>query len=665
MFGVVYLILNILLGKEIAGLLLLQGKHKGEKGAVPVWIWLPAAFASGALLMTWAVYLIAWGASVEAGAENPLFWANLAVMGGTTVFLACLYIKRKKAGMPVVLPGINRCLRGEVIFFFLIVVFVTWMMFYTFHVSNGYLYSGFTVYGDYAPHTAMMRSFSWGNNFPTQYPHFGGEDVKYHFMFQFFAGNLEYLGMRIDLAYNSVSILSLAGFFMVLYILAKRIVGSFGAGVLTVVFTVFRSGTAFFRFAWEHLKEGNLWQTLAENTSFIGYTPNENWGLWNFNVYLNQRHLAFGLILIGLAVWVFMDWLEAGAAHEETGLHYMKDRLFTKQAWKCRNLETALLMGLLLGLSSFWNGAAVIGGLLILCGMAVFSDGKLDYAVMAAVTIAFSMIQTKIFIYGSVVEPSFYFGLLAEEKTLTGVLWYLTQVSGFFFTGLLLLVFALKRRERIVMAGFLLPAVFAFLVSLTPDVNVNHKYVMISYAFLAMFWAWAVVALWKRKLLGKILAAVLVVCLTATGIYDFVVILKDNDSGHRIGVNLESGLSKWLGENLEKDDLVLTPEYSINEVTMSGAMMYLGWPYYAWSAGYDTYYRAEKAVEIYTTDSRETLEKTVAQENISYIIYEEGMEFEQHECREDIIRETYPQVYSSEDGRIRIYETGRDTADGE
>ena len=39
------------------------------------------------------------------------------------------------------------------------------------------------------------------NNFPTQYPHYGGQDVKYHFMFQFLVGNLEYLGFRLDLGY--------------------------------------------------------------------------------------------------------------------------------------------------------------------------------------------------------------------------------------------------------------------------------------------------------------------------------------------------------------------------------------------------------------------------------------------------------------------------------
>ncbi len=102
--------------------------------------------------------------------------------------------------------------------------------------------------------------------------------------------------MRLDIAYNVVSILSLLGFLMLLYKLCRRLTGSFLAGALTSVLFFFRSGTAFFRFAWEHLTAGDLWQTLSTNTAFIGYTPNEDWGLWCFNVYLNQRHLAFGML---------------------------------------------------------------------------------------------------------------------------------------------------------------------------------------------------------------------------------------------------------------------------------------------------------------------------------------------------------------------------------
>ena len=127
-------------------------------------------------------------------------------------------------------------------------VFLTWIMFYVFYIKDGILYSGFTVFGDYAPHTAMMRSFSLQNNFPTQYPHFGGQDVKYHFMFQFLVGNLEFLGIRLDIAYNAASILALLGFLMLLYSIARRVVGSGKAGALTVLFFFFRSALTFFSF---------------------------------------------------------------------------------------------------------------------------------------------------------------------------------------------------------------------------------------------------------------------------------------------------------------------------------------------------------------------------------------------------------------------------------
>lgn len=665
MFGIIYLILSMLTGMEMAGCLF--PRKTTEKGN-RVWVVLPAAFGTGILMLTWAVYILSWMFSVCAGTEHPLFYGNLIVLLLDALLLSGIFLRKKKkqeklfsvSGQMITRKWI---LKKEILFFVLLTFFVTWMMFYVFHIKDGLLYSGFSVYGDYAPHTAMMRSFSRGNNFPTQYPHYGGQDVKYHFMFQFLVGNLEYLGIRLDIAYNLVSIMSLAGFLMVLYGISYRMFKSFWAGVMAVVFFFFRSGTAFWQYLWEHFQAGDLVQTLEENTAFIGYTTNENWGLWNFNVYLNQRHLAFGLLIAAVAVWIFMDWLEAGCGHKEHGVLWLRGRFFTKEAWACKNVDIAVLLGLFLGLTAFWNGAALIGGLLILAGMAVFSDGKLDYAICAALAVLFSELQSKIFVSGSIMSPAFYWGFLADNKSISGVLGYLVEISGFVFVGLIVAVVFLKRSQRAVLGGCLLPMIFAFLVSLTPDINVNHKYVMISYAFVTVFWGWIVRCIflagknnWK-KWAGRVAAAVLCVCLSATGIYDYVIILRDNDSAHRMTVNMESSLTDWLCANLKKNDLLLTPEYTMNEVTMSGAMLYCGWPYYAWSAGYDTYYRAGQAVLMYTTDDPEVLKATVKKEKITYILFEEDMEFEQQECREDIIRETYPLVYTSEDGRIRIYET--------
>ena len=669
MLGIIYLFLAGMLGYETSKILTEEGRS--IQGVNRIWLILPASFGIGTLLLTWAVYVISWFFSVVGKSQNPLLYGNtISMVGAALIFIFVAVLRYKKnavrtdggqknirTGLAEKLISNKKGFKREVLLFGLLAVFITYMMFYVFYIRDGVLYSGLTVYGDYAPHTAMMRSFSMGNNFPTQYPHYGGADVKYHFMFQFLTGNLEYLGLRMDFAYNIVSSASLVGFLMLLYQLALRITGKISCGAATIFLFFFRSGMAFFRFVWEHIQTGDLLETLSENVSFIGYTTNENWGLWNFNVYLNQRHLAFGLLMVTLALYLFMDWLEAGTSHEEKGILWMKGRFFSKEGWKSRNPEQALLMGMFLGLCAFWNGAAVIGGLLILCGFAIFSDGKIDYAITAAVTIFFSYLQTKIFISGSAMSPQIYLGFLAEDKTVWGVVKYLFWMSGIFFLGLAVLVWFMRRRERMILLGFLFPTIFAFVLLMTPDINVNHKYIMISYAFLAIFWAWAICSLWNRKLYGKILAAVLAICLSATGIYDFAVIVRGNGPGRRVAVNMDSDLTKWLADNLDKDDLLLTPEYSMNEVTMSGVMLYCGWPYYAWSAGYDTNYRAAQAVTIYTTMDSEELKKVVKQERITYILFEEGSEFEQQQCVEDTIAATYEKVYETEDGRIRIYKT--------
>ena len=649
--GIIYVLLIFLLGRELVP----------KAGRTRLWLFLPASFGLGALAMGWTSYAAAFAADVCLKWENPLFYGNLAAMAGAGAVLVFRYVSRGKK--KTVLPAFTA---REAVFFLLLLAFLTWIMFYVFYIKDGILYSGFTVYGDYAPHTAMMRSFSLGDNFPTQYPHFGGEDVKYHFMFQFLVGNLEYLGIRIDIAYNMLSVFALLGFLMMLYSIGRRITGSGAAGGVTVALFFFRSSFTFFRYLWEHLRSGDLLRTLAENTSFIGYTPNEDWGLWNFNVYLNQRHLAFGLLIAALVLWYYLDLVEAGCSHSEKGLAWMKNRLFSVEAWKMRNPEGALAAGLALGLTAFWNGAAVIGGLLILLGFAVFSDGKLDYLATAVTAVLFSVLQSKVFIRGSAVEAGFYWGFISEDKSPAGVLWFLIQMSGIFFAGAVLLLPLLKKRlHRVLTVSCLFPVVFAFCFSLTPDITVNHKYIMISYAFLAVLWAGVLTGLWKGKdgsrrsaaVIRRAAAVLMAVCLTATGIYDFVVILRNNGPGHRVTVNMESTLTDWLAEHLDSGDLLLTPEYSMSETTMSGVMMYLGWPYYAWSAGYDTYGRAQKAVEIYTSEDPAAVDRLVKEEKITYILFEEGMEFEGAVCREDTIRELYTMVYQSDDGRIRIYET--------
>lgn len=658
MLGILYLVITILLGWYVCGPFLGKSVNSENWSGNNIWLYIPASIGTGVIFTGWTTYLVSRAASVWGNFENPLIIGNTVTMVSVMLIFAGLWYRGfKKERLSEKLITDKKLFTVEAVFFVLMMLFFTWILFYVFHAVNGRLYSGFTVFGDYAPHTAMMRSFSLENNYPTQYPHFGGEDVKYHFMFQFLVGNLEFLGMRIDVAYNVLSSLVLEGFIMLLYSLVQRIIKSVAAGIITVFFFLFRSSISFWIYAWENLKAGTLWQALTTNTLFIGYTPNENWGLWNFNVYLNQRHLALGMIVVAFVIWLYLDRLEVSMNRGDSGIIWIKNRMFAANAWRFQKPSTAVFAGILLGACSFWNGAAVIGGLLILFGFAACSDGKLDYALTALITILLSFLQTSAFIDGNSMKVSFYWGFIAEDKSLFGVIKYLFIMSGVFFLGILIPMLAFAWKERTIMCAFLLPTVFAFTISLTPDINVNHKYIMISYAFLSMFWAGVLVQMWRRFWGLKFAAVILAVLLTVTGIYDFVVILLDNDKQHRVSVNLESNLTKWLSDTLEHDDLLLTPQYSMNEITMSGVMLYSGWPYYAWSAGYNTYYRAERAVEIYTSDDTEYVNRLIEEEKISYIVYEDDMTYEQHTCREDIIAEICTLVFTTDDGRIRIYES--------
>ena len=96
MLGCVYLILALLLGREIAGNLLSCQKIK-EKGITPFWVLFSAAYGCGVLLLTWAVYIAAWLLSVYGGSNTPLFGANLIVMTAAAVFLAYLGYRRREA----------------------------------------------------------------------------------------------------------------------------------------------------------------------------------------------------------------------------------------------------------------------------------------------------------------------------------------------------------------------------------------------------------------------------------------------------------------------------------------------------------------------------------------------------------------------------------------
>lgn len=639
---------------------------------------LPVWFTLGVLSMTWLVYLIALLAS---SMEAPLIIANAITMPLAFVFFLVIYYlnksKNKLRGGSLLCQD-KRTRAKEGIIFGLVTVLAIILMWSTFYVKDGQLNIGVSVFSDFSPHIGMIRSFSYGNNFPTSYSHFAGEDIRYHFMFQFLVGNLEFLGMRIDYAFNIPSILSFISAFMLLYVLALKISGRLLSGALALLFFAFRSGKAIFLYIQRVPKGESVLKSLWYNTNFIGDTPHEDWGLWNLNVYCNQRHLAFGLTVMFFIIFMFLPHLYEmfervsyqykSFQTKKTSKAYqiwntIRYAFFSKEGWKVINLACPLFLGILLGSLSFFHGAAVIGCLLVLFVLAIFSLRRLEFLITAVIAVILSSLQSSLFIDGSAIAPKLLFGFIAENKTLFGVVAYLEQLLGVLPLVIILAFIFGRKIERYQIMAFSAPLVFAFTVSLTVDVTVNHKYIMMSCILLGILASVFITSILdKKSVVFKLAGIMLVLMMTLTGIYDFVTVLTKNFREGRVILDMKHPTTDFVRENSDSKDIFLTDSYTINQVVFGGAMLYQGHQYYAWSAGYDTYYRDIMVASMYQASSPRELDKLVRENNISYIIVDYGNRTSMdYNLNEDNIRATYECVYEtgSDEWDLSIFDTSK------
>ena len=101
-------------------------------------------------------------------------------------------------------------------------VFLCWLAFATFDVSDGKVQINTQEWSDFGSNVSIMQSFAMGSNFPTEYPHYSGEHIHYHFLFYFQAGNLEYLGLNPAMANNVLFILSTIS--MLVYVMTLGVI---------------------------------------------------------------------------------------------------------------------------------------------------------------------------------------------------------------------------------------------------------------------------------------------------------------------------------------------------------------------------------------------------------------------------------------------------------
>ena len=338
-----------------------------------------------------------------------------------------------------------------------------------------------------------------------------------------------------------------------------------------------------------------------------------------------------------------------------------QELLFTKEGWIVKDWRLAISTGILLGSIAFWNGAALIAGLTILFIVAIFSRCRLEFLIIAVIATSLSVLQAHFFIDGIAVSTKYFFGFIAENKTLFGVASYLKKLLGILPVVLFGAFLSEKGVKRYLMLAFSAPLILAFTLSLTVDVTVNHKYIMIAVMLLGIFAADILVRLFEKHDLWVRCGCIFITfVLIGTGLYDFTTILRKNQKNTAIVLKLEDNLTKWIEDNSNSKDIFLSSHYALNRVVLGGAMLFQGWPYYAWSAGYDTNTRDGQVKLMYEADTSLELMKLTKKNNIRFIIVDcDNRDSEDYNLNEENIKNTYTCVYQDGEGKLAtfVYDT--------
>src|SRR5262249_36610041 len=267
---------------------------------------LAAAFLGGLVLSSWFTYL---SSLAFARTANPLMWGNLMFFGAAIGLL--IWWRRRRSqelNSPARTGRALKTDKWDVITVVLLVVFVSWMMFSTLSMDQGKLQIANHEWSDFGPNIAIMQSFAMGHNFPTEYPHFSGDRIRYHFLFYFQAGNLEYLGLNAALSNNILSVMSLVAMLVLVMTLGELLFKSKAVGRLGAWLFFFHGSLSYVLFL---RNQGSLGKAVSTAASLHSFLPTgfpyraEDWGVWSLVNFLNQRHFASAIGIL-LLVLVFL-----------------------------------------------------------------------------------------------------------------------------------------------------------------------------------------------------------------------------------------------------------------------------------------------------------------------------------------------------------------------
>ena len=493
------------------------------------------------------------------------------------------------------------------------------------------------LWSDFAATIPLIRSFSLGTNFPPQYPIFAGPPIRYHFLFFLVVGLLEKAGIPLTWALNTLSALSFTFLTILIYLFAKTIFRKRSVGLLSCILFLFNGSLSFVEFFKKHPLTLNTPFDIATNINFPSFGPYDEKivsAFWNLNIFTNQRHLAFAYASFLLLILLFYRFSQKPG----------------KLTW-----TVSFLIGVGVGAFPFIH-MAVFGMMAIALVVLFLIYPKIRWKIFATGAVAVVLALPQVLYMGrsSVQTPFFSPGYLTASQTLFSFVKY-----WFFNLGVTLPLVPIgfilaKREQRKIFIPFLALFIVGSLFRFSPEIAANHKFFNLFAIGANMFVAFFLVSLWQRKLFSKLVVLFLFPFLILSGIIDFFPIV--NDSSMKVVDVPANNTAFFIQKNTPKDAVFLNASFLYDPASLAGRKIYLGWPYFAWSAGYDTQTRHKTMQTLFSpTDKRSSCE-SLKKEKIDFVeiqipSYLEGVSVDFSFFQNNFVRIYYDRV-----GNFYIYD---------
>lgn len=473
------------------------------------------------------------------------------------------------------------------------------------------------LWSDFGAHIPLMRSFFPGFNFPPEYPVFAHAPIKYYFMFHFHLGLLEYLGLPLFLAIDIPSILGISSLLFIVYAFGELLFQKKLAGLFAVAMFFCNASLSWWYFIKNNYTGSffDLIKKMVSLTEFPAFNPYDktlvSGGFWNLNVYTNQRHLGLSLALLFLLLFLFVG------------------KRIQKHDFK---LSAYILIGLILGFTPLFHGVVFL--LICLCFPVLFClDRQKKYFIFMGLVLACTALPSLWYLKGSDVNTA-----SSAIKFLPG---YLTAYSFTWFNFVRYWLLNLGLVAFLAPIGFFLAprksrqlflyAIPAFLVgnlfSFSPDVATNHKFFNFSIIIFDIYVGYFLALLFTSvnfkksrillKIAGILVGVVLLFFLTISGIIDLFPVFNDNyfgipDPSHKADV-------EWIKKNTDPRAVFANSYYLFHPANLAGRRISLGWPYFAWSAGYDTETRVKHLTDLYLSSEKKEACREIKFLNVDFV----------------------------------------------